>query len=48
MDPEIDLSTADRDAFIAIIASQQAIFERLEKRIDQLKRPLVLQSLLSG
>ena len=37
MDPEIDLSTADRDVLIAIIASQQAIIERLEKRIAQLE-----------
>ena len=30
MDTEIDLSIADRDVLIAIIASQQAIIERLE------------------
>ena len=44
MDSEIDLSTADRDALIAIvirqgaiIARQQAINERLERRIAQLE-----------
>ncbi len=37
MDPEIDLSTADRNVLIAIIASQQTIIERLEKRIAQLE-----------
>ena len=37
MDPEIDLSTADRDVLITIIARQQAIIERLEKRIAQLE-----------
>ena len=37
MDREIDLKTADRDVLIAIIVRQQAIIERLEKRIDQLE-----------
>ncbi len=37
MDPEIDLSTADRDVLITIIARQRAIIERLEKRIAQLE-----------
>ncbi len=44
MDPEIDLSTADRDVLIAIIARQeaiiarqQAVIERLEQRIAQLE-----------
>ena len=37
MDGEIDLSTADRDLLIAIIVRQQAIIERLEKRIPQLE-----------
>ena len=37
MDGEIDLSTADRDLLIAIIVRQQAIIERLEKRVAQLE-----------
>ena len=37
MDREIDLKTADRDVLIAIIVRQQAIIERLEKRIAQLE-----------
>ena len=37
MDGEIDLKTADRDVLIAIIVRQQAIIERLEKRIAQLE-----------
>ena len=37
MDPEIDLSTADHDVLITIMARQQAIIERLEKRIAQLE-----------
>ena len=37
MDREIDLATADRDVLIAIIVRQQAIIERLEKRIAQLE-----------
>ena len=44
MNPEIDLSTADRDALIAIvirqgaiIARQQALVDRLERRIAQLE-----------
>ncbi len=37
MDTEIDLKTADRDVLIAIIVRQQAIIERLEKRIAQLE-----------
>ena len=37
MDAEIDLSTADRDLLIAIIVRQQAIIERLEKRVAQLE-----------
>ena len=39
MDREIDLATADRDVLIAIIVRQQAIVERLEKRIAQLEGP---------
>ncbi len=39
MDREIDLATADRDVLIAIIVRQQAIIERLEKRIAQLEGP---------
>ena len=39
MDKEIDLKTADRDVLIAIIVRQQAIIERLEKRIAQLEGP---------
>ncbi len=39
MDPEIDLTTADRDVLIGIIVRQQAIIERLEERIAQLERP---------
>ena len=35
MDGEIDLRTADRDVLIGIIIRQQAIIERLEKRIAQ-------------
>ena len=37
MDGEIDLRTADRDVLIGIIIRQQAIIERLEKRIAQLE-----------
>ena len=37
MDREIDLKTAYRDVLIAIIVRQQAIIERLEKRIAQLE-----------
>ncbi len=33
MDPEIDLSTADRDVYITIIARQQAPIERRENEI---------------
>ena len=40
MDPEIDLSTADRDVLITIIARQRAIIERREKRIAQLEAGL--------
>lgn len=36
MHPDIDLSTADRDVFISIIARQQAIIEGLRKRVAQL------------
>ena len=39
VDMENDLKTADRDALIAIIVRQQAIIERLEKRIAQLEGP---------
>ena len=39
MDTEIDLKTADRDVLIAIIVRQQAIIERLEKRIGQFEGP---------
>ena len=35
MDGEIDLRTADRDVLIGIIIRQQAIIERLEKRVAQ-------------
>ncbi len=35
MKHEIDLTTADRDVLIDIILRQQAIIERLEKRIAQ-------------
>ena len=34
---EIDLTTADRDTLIAIIARQQVVIESLEKRIAQLE-----------
>ena len=37
MDGEIDLRTADRDVLIDISVRQQAISERLEKRIAQLE-----------
>ena len=37
MDGEIDLRTADRDVLIGIIIRQQAMIERLEKRIAQLE-----------
>ena len=37
MDGEIDLRTADWDVLIDIIIRQQAIIERLEKRIVQLE-----------
>ena len=37
MEHEIDLTTADRDVLIGIIVRQQAIIERLEKRIAQLE-----------
>ena len=37
MDGEIDLRTADRDVLIGIIIRQQAVIERLEKRIAQLE-----------
>ena len=37
MDPEIDLSTVDRDVLIAISVRQQAIIAGLEKRIAQLE-----------
>ena len=37
MDGEIDLRIADRDVLIGIIVRQQAIIERLEKRIAQLE-----------
>ena len=37
MDGAIDLRTADRDVLIGIIIRQQAIIERLEKRIAQLE-----------
>ena len=37
MEHEIDLTTADRDVLIGIILRQQAINERLEKRIAQLE-----------
>jgi hypothetical protein len=37
MDGLIDLRTPDRDVLIGIIIRQQAIIERLEKRIAQLE-----------
>ena len=37
MDGEIDLRAADRDVLIGIIIRQQAIIERLEKRVAQLE-----------
>ena len=37
MDTEINLRAADRDVLIGIIVRQQAIIERLEKRIAQLE-----------
>ena len=37
MEHEIDLTTADRDVLIDIIMRQQAIIERLEKRVAQLE-----------
>lgn len=37
MEHEIDLAMADRDVLIGIIVRQQAIIERLEKRIAQLE-----------
>ena len=37
MDGEIDLRTADRDVLVGVIIRQQAIIERLEKRIAQLE-----------
>ena len=37
MEHEIDLTRADRDVLIGIIVRQQAIIERLEKRIAQLE-----------
>ena len=37
MDAEIDLNAASRDVLIAIIVQQQAIIERLKRRIAQLE-----------
>ncbi len=37
MDTEVDLTTADRDVLIAIIAELQAVIERLERRIAELE-----------
>ena len=37
MEHEIDLTMADRDVLIGIIVRQQAIIERLEKRIASWK-----------
>ena len=39
MDTDTDLETADRDALIGVIVVQQAIIERLEKRVAQLEGP---------
>jgi hypothetical protein len=37
MDAGIDLNSASREVLIAVIVRQQAIIERLEKRIAQLE-----------
>ena len=37
MDAEVDLNAASRDVLITIIVRQQAIIERLERRIAQLE-----------
>ena len=37
MDTEVDLTTVDRDVLIAIIAELQAVIERLQRRIAELK-----------
>ena len=39
MQHEIDLTVADRDVLVGIIVKQQAIIERLEKRVAQLEGP---------